>query len=284
MVTYDQFLELSGGPCKLTAFFYYLFLRSVCQYIFEKAINDCKGATIWYTNAKKSKKWWAQTIRISSILLGAIAALLPTISDMVNKGRTRTIPAGWTTICLGGAGAILLLDKFFGFSSAWMRYIIAEMQLRQMEQEFEMDWENARASWQESPPSKDEINQMLARCKAFTSQISTIIREETNVWVQEFQNTIKSLDESIKSKPAVTEPGALNLTISNEDVAKEGWEMIIDNGDAEKHKGYTAGKRNLIPGRHEVVVKAKINGKELQAGKVFLIPAGGICEEKMTLA
>ncbi len=59
------------------------------------------------------------------------------------------------------------------------------------------------------------------RCKTFTSQISTIVREETNVWVQEFQNTIKTLDESIKAQPAVVEPGALNLTITNADQGLE---------------------------------------------------------------
>jgi hypothetical protein len=31
-------------------------------------------------------------------------------------------------------------------------------------------------------------------------------------------------------------------------------------------------------------VKAKIGDNNLQAGKVILIPVGGICEEKMTLA
>ena len=254
------------------------------QTVFEKATTIGQGAIKWYSNSKKSKKWWAQAIRISSIVLGAIAALLPTIGDMLSKDGMPGIPGGWTTICLGAAGALLLFDKYFGFSSAWMRYIIAEMQLQQVEQEFEMDWENERASWQGSPPTMDQVKQMLARCKAFTSQISTIVREETNVWVQEFQTTINTLNESIKAKPAITEPGALNLTITNEDVAKEGWEMIIDNGDVEKFKGYTAGKRNLIPGRHEVVVKAKIGDNNLQAGKVILIPVGGICEEKMTLA
>lgn len=45
---------------------------------------------------------------------------------------------------------------------------------------------------------------------------------------------------------------------------------IAVNGESEKYKGYIAGKRNLIPGRHEVVVKAKVNGNDLQEGKVIL--------------
>ena len=252
--------------------------------LFENAKKEAAGLIGWYNDSKKSKKWWAQTIRVMAILLGAVAAILPTLGDILTRSGMVVIAGGWTTIVLGVAGALLILDRFFGFSSAWMRFVLAEMQLRQILQEFELDWQNEKASWQGNEPTKDQVNQMLARCKAFTSQINTIVREETNVWVQEFQSTIKYLDETIKAKPAVTEPGALNLTITNEDVAKEGWELIIDNGDAEKFKGYTAGKRNMIPGRHEVVVKSKIQGKEVQAGKVILVPAGGICEEKLTLA
>lgn len=252
--------------------------------IYIKAIVLATDAIQWYSKSKLSKKKWARTIRVTTIMLGSLAALLPTIGDMVQKNGVSQIPSGWTTICLGVAGALLLFDRFFGFSSAWMRYINAEMQLQQVKQEFEMDWENQRASWQGTQPTKDQVNQMLARCKAFISQVNTIVREETNVWVQEFQNTIKYLDDTIKAKPAVAEPGALNLTITNQDVAKEGWELTIDNGDAEKCKGYTSGKRNLTPGKHELWVTASINGSKLQAGTVILVPAGGICEEKLTLA
>ena len=71
------------------------------QTVFEKATTVGQGAINWYATSKKSKKWWAQTIRISSIVLGAIAALLPTIGDMLSKDGMPGIPGGWTTICLG---------------------------------------------------------------------------------------------------------------------------------------------------------------------------------------
>jgi hypothetical protein len=114
--------------------------------------------------------------------------------------------------------------------------------------------------------------------------VNTIVREETNIWVQEFQSTIKYLDESIKAKTAVAEPGALNLTILNGDQATEGWTLTIDNGSPEKHKGKTAGKRNLMPGRHEVNVRAEISGKIIQAARVITVPSGGICEESLILS
>lgn len=252
------------------------------EIVYTKAILINRGAVEWYSKAKRSKKHWAQNIRIASIVIGAAAALLPTIGEMLQKNG-KYFSSGWTTILLGVVGTLLLLDRFFGFSSAWMRYIVAELQLNQILQEFELDWENERSNWQGNIPTKDQINQMLAKVKALTSQINIIIRDETNVWVQEFQNNIKNLDESLKTKPALQEPGAINITITNEEVAKKGWELIIDNGNPEVFKGYTAGKRNITPGRHEITVRAKINGDDLQAGKVISVPPGNICEEKLTL-
>lgn len=238
----------------------------------------------WYVSAKKAKQKGARRIRIASIILGALAALFPTIVELTAANGQYRIGAGWTTVILGVAGALLLLDRFFGYSSAWMRYIVAELQLRQINQEFQMDWETERASWQGSSPSKEQITQMLARSKAFISQVNTIIREETNVWVQEFQNTIKYLDDSIKAKPAVTEPGALNLTITNPELAAEGWLLSINGGKQEHYTGSTAGKRNIFPGKHLIKVTAKVKDKEVEVEKVVTVPVGGICEEKITLS
>ena len=253
--------------------------------IYYQSTKIADNAIQWYSRSSSSKKKGARTIRVLSIILGTLAAILPTIGELLPSfGINFEIKAGWTVVLLGVAGVLLLLDRFFGFTSGWMRYIVAELQLKQIKQEFELDWEAERAGWEGNTPTKDQVVQMLARCKAFVSQINTIVRQETDVWVQEFQSTIKYLDESIKAKSASTEPGALNLTVTNGDLATEGWNLTIDNGTSEKFQGRTIGKRNLMPGRHEVNIKANINGKTLQAGKVVSVPAGGTCEETLTLS
>ena len=47
----------------------------------------------------------------------------------------------------------------------WMRYITAELHIRQIHQEFEMDWEAEQASWGGTAPTKDQVAQMMARNK-----------------------------------------------------------------------------------------------------------------------
>jgi hypothetical protein len=44
-----------------------------------------------------------------------------------------------------------------------MRYITAELQLRQMAQGFQLDWEAEKAGWQGQEPKKEQIAAMLAQ-------------------------------------------------------------------------------------------------------------------------
>jgi hypothetical protein len=249
---------------------------------FRHAMSLAEDAINWYLRGKQCKKLGAGSVRVLTIVLGTIAALLPTIGELVHSYNEKlNIGAGWTIVLLGIAGCLLLLDRFYGFTSGWMRYIVAELQIRQIKEEFQLDWQTERAGWSTEPPTKEQVVQMLARCKAFTSQVNTIVREETNVWVQEFQTTIKYLDDFIKAKTSVTEPGALNLTIINGEEAEQGWILTIDNGAAELYTGRTVGKRNISPGKHEINVQEK--GGTRTARKVVAVPAGGTCEETLTL-
>ncbi len=248
--------------------------------VYKFSTNLANDTVNWYIAAKKKKKNGARLIRVSSIILASFAAILPTLSELlVNKNGTIIIRPGWTTIALAVAGSLLLLDRFFGYSSAWIRYIVAELQVKQINEEFQMDWENERAGWQGNPPTREQIIQMLARCKTFVSKVNTIVIDETNAWVQEFQNSIKYIDDSLKTGTKQPEPGALNVTITNGDAVKDGWKLKIDNGDSETYSGKTAAKKNLTPGNHLIKIEAMIDDKSKQIEKVINIPPGNTCNE-----
>jgi hypothetical protein len=254
------------------------------QKVFDHALGLANEAIGWYLHAKNGKGRFARRFRVVAIVLATIGALLPTAGElMADSFGTKPIRAGWTAILLGIVGALLLLDRFFGFSTGWMRYIAAELQLRQVAQEFQMDWEAERATWKGNAPTGEQILEMMARCKTFVSQVNTVVRDETNAWMKEFESALQQIDDAAKAKPAITEPGALNLTVLNGEASTAGWTLAIDDGKPETHQGKTAGKRNLMPGQHQLVVRGKIDGKAVQGEKVVLVPAGGTCEESLTL-
>ena len=154
--------------------------RSSMHAVYLRAEDHALKAINWYLCSKVDKKKWAQQLRFSVIVLTAIAGLWPIVSEMTK------IPAIYASIALGLAGTLLAVDKFFGFSSAWMRYIAAEHQIRQCLHEFQVDYEMELAGWDHTQqPSVEQIQSALNRCKAFLFQVDGIIRQETDKWLAE---------------------------------------------------------------------------------------------------
>lgn len=252
--------------------------------VFDHAMNLAEDAIGWYISAKNTKRFFARGLRVLAILLGAAAALLPTVGELFARDGESLVRAGWTAVLLGLVGVALLLDRFYGFSTGWMRYIATELQLQQITHEFQIDWEAERAGWEGSPPNREQAVQMIARAKAFIVQINGIIRVETAQWIQEFESTLRQLDEAARVKPAINEPGGLNLTVANGNTTTNGWTLTIDGGTPELHRGTAAAKRSLVPGYHEVRIKGEIGGRAVQAERIVKVPAGGTCEEVLTLS
>ena len=114
-----------------------------CDYVravYEYAVAWANEAIDWYLVKKGPKKWWAVGTRVGVILLTATGTLIPLVM------ATGTLPkwdgvqfAQFGFICLALAGACVGLDKFSGFSSAWMRYLTTATTLQRLLQEFYLD-------------------------------------------------------------------------------------------------------------------------------------------------
>src|SRR3954462_10563177 len=113
--------------------------------VYKHVMNQASACVDWYLKAKRAKKWCARLRRIYAIMGGAVAAALPTLADMFPNLLTFngfTIkPGGGSALILGTIAALLLLDRFFGISSGWVRFTRTQLQIRQIAQEFQVDWE-----------------------------------------------------------------------------------------------------------------------------------------------
>ena len=74
------------------------------------------------------------------------------------------------------------------------------MHLRQLHQEFEMNWERERATWAGQQPTAAQVQQMLGRAMAFVTRVSEVVRQETEEWVLEFQSTLRQIDETARAR------------------------------------------------------------------------------------
>lgn len=167
--------------------------------------------------SKRAKKLWAQWLRLVAIGFTALAGLLPILSQIFESGGQPAIEPAWASVALGLAALLVGIDRFFGYPTAWMRFITTEHQIRQILHEFQLDYETEQASWQGKPPNLEQVQKVLSRCKAFLIQVDEIIRKETDQWLAEFQNVLKQVDEAAGAKAALVEQGGINLTVSNGD-------------------------------------------------------------------
>jgi hypothetical protein len=252
--------------------------------LFERITKDAESAIHWYLRAKRPKQRWAMFLRVGSIAFGTTAGVIPILAQIFTKNGQPMIQPAWASVALGIAAALVLLDRFFGFSSAWMRYIATELNIQQLNQEFQLDWEFDKAAWLGSEPTPDQLRSTLARFKAFVTQVNTIIRQETDAWIQEFQSTLKQIDEAAKAKAAVSELGAININVTNGDACDDGWNLSIDQGTPTKQGGKTAGIRDLVPRMHTIRVDGVVGGKLKQAEAAVSVTAGGTATVQLTLS
>lgn len=111
-------------------------------------IKRAQQLLTWYENARVGKRFWARTLRLSSILLGCLATLVPMAVSIANGlvHGERWANALLPTASIFGllAATSLLLDKYFGCSSSWMRMTMAHLELRARTQAFHLAWQGER--------------------------------------------------------------------------------------------------------------------------------------------
>ena len=164
--------------------------RYVCQHA-EQAMQ-------WYLVKKNAKRKWARVLRFWSIVIAALAALIPLLAQIYQGHAKIHIDPVWASVALFVAATLVALDHFFGFSSSWMRFITAEVKIKTKYEEFQMDWQIKFAALKGEPPNDAQTIELLQACKEFLVSVNDIIIEEMEEWKRDFKAALKRIDEQIK--------------------------------------------------------------------------------------
>ncbi|HEY0023311.1 MAG TPA: SLATT domain-containing protein [Longimicrobium sp.] len=229
--------------------------RAEClKIVYAHVTEDAQDAIRWYKDSRKPKKHWAIGLRGGAVVLLSVSGLLPLISELGQKlDKPFQISPLFTSLAVAVAAALFGFDKLFNNSSGWMRLIKTDLLLRTALEEFEMDWQLARLAWTGPQPTSEQASQMLTRAKEFAARINTIIAEETNVWITEFQASLAQLGESVKAaearvaadtakrEEAAKAVGALNITVKHNGATYAGeFKLRVNNEQSGKFIGTAA--------------------------------------------
>ena len=169
--------------------------------LYKHAEARAESTIAWYLRSKASKSFNSRALRLLTILLGTIGGLAPIIDS---AGLAGWLPEGAEAteigyLMLGLAAACVAVDKLFGFSSGWMRYITTAMALQEDLSRLRMDWAMTMVSSRSNPLSTPDILNHLARLRLFLETVDGRVLQETRAWIAEFQTTLADIERAATS-------------------------------------------------------------------------------------
>jgi hypothetical protein len=179
----------------------------------DRAELQALDAIGWYYDKKKSKNFWSRWLRFWAITLTILGGLIPVLSAAGLVEVVRRYYGSKETnfqlaelhfnqlgyVLIGLAAGCVAFDRFFGFSTNWMRYIGAAMRIETARVRFAFEWEHLVAPLGGKAPSEDDVVELLESIEKFSLAIREAIEQETGAWIAEFQTNLAQLDKETKA-------------------------------------------------------------------------------------
>jgi hypothetical protein len=258
-------------------------LAESLEKLFNCAVKETNDSITWYELKRKPKQIGGQVLRVVAIILAGVAGIIPVIGEIFQNDGRPIIAPGWATVALAIAGLLVLLDRFWGFTSAWVRFMRSQQDLSETLRRFQFEWEENKVEWENGQPTIVQAKAMIANCKTFVMEVHRIVRRETNLWASEFQNAVAIVDQSAKIAEHGESPGTVTLQVTNGDACQNGWTVKIDDIIEGTYFGKTAVLSKIRPSHRKIRVSGIVNGVERQVDKSVSVVSGIVEDLQLTL-
>lgn len=160
------------------------------------------GVIDWYLKNNAFKSRMSKGLRLGTILFISIGGSFPILAEIARRlGYTMLSDQYWGYLALALAATCLGLDKSFGFSSGWMRFMKTQIVLQKVLAECQLDWVMLlKETPQITPSSLEHELKMLKRLKEFRLRVLEEIEKEMQTWVEEFKGNLFQLEQQAESR------------------------------------------------------------------------------------
>ncbi len=179
--------------------------RESLELLFERLEERAIEAVAWYMRRKRLRALLSQGLRLCALTFASLGGLIPLIAAVRITPITlppETGQLGYVAFAMA-AGSVAI-DRFFGLSTAWMRYMISALAIQRALADLQLDWAMMQARLGSRAPNAKESDAMLLRLKRFQDTMMQIIEQETQGWVAEFQTNLSELARLAKNAPEPT--------------------------------------------------------------------------------
>jgi len=113
------------------------------------------------------------------------------------------------------AASLFLLDKYFGYSTGWMRFMLAEVEIRKVISKKKNEWIYYQITYKGKELNDEQIREILDFNNDLYESVNSLEVAETKEWINEFKSTYQSLEQltstnsggnSINNKKSDTDP------------------------------------------------------------------------------
>jgi SMODS and SLOG-associating 2TM effector domain 2 len=157
----------------------------------------------WYWDKKRAKAHMSMFLRFVAIILFALGGLVPIVKATLPPAITAKFPFDFGQsgyLLIGVAAGCMGLDRFFGYSTGWIRYVTTAMAIEKSLEEFRLEWARNMAKMHGAQPGPDQLEVLIQTCAAFSLAIKSQVEQETKAWVVEFQTNLSQLEKDLQTK------------------------------------------------------------------------------------
>lgn len=251
-------------------------IHEIFRFVTEFSTNSIQ----WYCQRRQNKKQIGSMLRIAAMCLTTVAGLIPVLMDLMPNAWYLAKPE-FSTVFLALAALLLSLDHFGGFTSGWVRYMLAQQEIERLQHQFEMNWQSWKAKCESG--GAGEICSGLEKAREFLNQVDKVIEEETQQWAKEFRSALQKIEETHKTATEALELGAVNVSLKNH-VMGEQWALEVDGVPKGRFRGSQASVGRLVPGIYNLSITLIRGDEEIPYSQSVKLVAGQILTVEFDLA
>lgn len=237
--------------------------------LYKFAHDTAADAMAWYW----TKKWQGRVgrgLRFLAIAFTTAGGLVPLLlaAEMDNVvGFPLRSEFGYILVAI--AGAVIGLDKFFGFSSTWIRYVTTATTIQTQLTKFQFEWAMALAKAGTQPLTGDAYEALIQKLLGLVTSVRAEVETETNAWATQYLSNLASVEKKAEEQLEAQKAGSINVSIANGDQAGD-IVVWLDSAPNQTITGSTCAIHPVFPGQHVVALTAEIGGNDVRATSTLI--------------
>jgi len=157
----------------------------------------------WYRVKRQRKASISVALRFSAIMLFVLGGLVPILKATLTANAVSHLgfdfgQVGYLLIAI--AAGCVAMDRFFGYSTGWIRYMTTGLALEKSLEEFRLEWARHIAKLRGEAPGEAELDQLILTCETFSLAIRAQVEQETHAWVAEFESNLAQLERDLQAR------------------------------------------------------------------------------------